>query len=250
MCGRTSCKCGTHVLVHHCCGTHVLQAQQSVGEQGKSGHLPGHAGDVARRPEIDDRQVLAHLLPDAFIRRSALLDVAHGAGAVQQFVHMRVRVAGPVQRAAGVQEAPRVAVGVQQAGPAAQRHRVVAALHRRDRGAELHRVDLHRETRLGRHRLDHFAGLHALRRVVDDQRHRERRADAGLLEQCARLRHVALRRRDLLDIERAQRRCRLRIRLIECRHRPPGSAPRDPVQARTRGARGASRPSGVSDLGR
>ena len=81
------------------CQTQVLQAQQSVGEQCETGHLLAQANDVARRPQIDDRQILAHLLPDTFIRGAAPPGVAHRTGAVQQFVHLRVRVPCPIQRA-------------------------------------------------------------------------------------------------------------------------------------------------------
>src|SRR5215470_16345842 len=41
-------------------GPHILQAVQPIGQQRKARHLLRQPGDVARRPQVDDRQVLAH----------------------------------------------------------------------------------------------------------------------------------------------------------------------------------------------
>src|SRR5579863_5575015 len=60
--------------------THVLQAQQSIGEQRETRDAPAQPGDVARCIQIDDRQVLALLLPHSGIGVATLIDVAHRTG--------------------------------------------------------------------------------------------------------------------------------------------------------------------------
>src|ERR1700733_11516621 len=73
---RAAIRCMKAPLVIHCASftalhssrrMHVLQAQQSIGQQREAGNLPAQAGNVTRRVEIDDRQVLADLLPHSRI---------------------------------------------------------------------------------------------------------------------------------------------------------------------------------------
>ena len=67
---------------------HVLQAKQPIRQIGEPSDLAGQTNNISRRPEIDDRQILANLLPDALIRRAALR-VVDGARSIQQFVDRR-----------------------------------------------------------------------------------------------------------------------------------------------------------------
>ena len=90
---RATIRCMTAPPCHslpsfHCAGRTSCRRSSPSASSVKPATFLAQAGNVARRPEIDDRQVLAHLLPHPFIGVAAFLDVAHRAGAIQQLIHL------------------------------------------------------------------------------------------------------------------------------------------------------------------
>ena len=185
-----------------------------------------HPDDVLAGPNIDQRQVLAFLVPHLGVERPPLIDRGDRPRIIQRLVHIGVAVVSVVERPAGVQHLPHVAVGIAAARPADQIRLEVAGVRRLQRRGEFHRLDLHVEAGLAGHRLDHLAGLLDIRAVGDRQRHRHRCRHARLLQQRLGLRHVA-RRHLQVGRRTASWAGWPRPSAYTCPNRRPGSAPRD-----------------------
>ena len=144
----------------------ALQADHAVRHRAEAVQLRRHADDVARRVQIDDRQVLPLLRHICCVERLAACAMSVMPRAcVQQLVHRRVAVVADVVAPGRVcRNCIGVAVDIDAAGPADQVGLEVAALPTAcSDGGELHRLDVHVEAGLGGHRLDHLGRLQRCR---------------------------------------------------------------------------------------